>query len=86
MPPSRDEKEKESNMLTSSLALDMPFLLLPFRPSSDPSSARNFIRNFFRSSYEGSNQYTGAGLSQELRLAEPLVGPPGPLEAPRRRC
>ncbi|KAF2682852.1 hypothetical protein K458DRAFT_56361 [Lentithecium fluviatile CBS 122367] len=56
-----------------SRALGMPFLLLPFRPSSDPSAARNFIRNFFRSSYEGSMQYTGTGLSQELRLAEPLT-------------
>jgi hypothetical protein len=53
----------------------MPFLLLPFRPSSDPSAARNFIRNFFRSSYEGNMQFAGAGLAQELRLAEPLVGP-----------
>jgi len=59
----------------------MPFLLLPFRPSSDPSAARNFIRSFFRSSYEENNQYAGAGLSQELRLAEPLVGPtPAPWE------
>ncbi|KAF2467550.1 uncharacterized protein BDR25DRAFT_344905 [Lindgomyces ingoldianus] len=56
-----------------SRALDMPFLLLPFRPTSDPSAARNFVRNFFRSSYEGSSQYSGPGLHQELRLAEPLV-------------
>ncbi|KAF2187065.1 hypothetical protein K469DRAFT_122696 [Zopfia rhizophila CBS 207.26] len=56
-----------------SRALDMPFLLLPFRPSSDTSAARNFVRNFFKSQYEGSVQYTGEGLQQELRLTEPLV-------------
>ncbi|EZF28162.1 hypothetical protein H101_08157, partial [Trichophyton interdigitale H6] len=28
-------------------ALDIPFLLLPFRPTSDPSAAKSFIRNFF---------------------------------------
>lgn len=60
-------------MLTTA-ALDIPFLLLPFRPSSDPSAARNFVRNFFKSSYDGTGQFTGEGLSQELRLAEPLVG------------
>ncbi|KAF2663048.1 hypothetical protein K491DRAFT_616949 [Lophiostoma macrostomum CBS 122681] len=56
-----------------SRALDMPFLLLPFRPAADPSAARNFVRSFFRSSYEGSRQYSGQGLQQELRLIEPLV-------------
>ncbi|KAF2201109.1 hypothetical protein GQ43DRAFT_47046 [Delitschia confertaspora ATCC 74209] len=56
-----------------SRALDMPFLLLPFRPDSNQSSARNFVRNFFKASYEGSMQYTGEGLRQELRLTEPLV-------------
>ena len=52
----------------------MPFLLLPFRPTSDPSAARNFVRNFFKSTYDGTRQFTGGGLQQELRLAEPLVG------------
>lgn len=56
-----------------SRALDMPFLLLPFRPASDPSAARNFIRNFFKSQYEGSSHYRGEGLHQELRLTEPMV-------------
>ena len=47
--------------------LDIPFLLLPFRPTSDPSAARNFIRNFFdRGIY-------GEALAQELRLTEPMV-------------
>ncbi|CAI6331547.1 unnamed protein product [Periconia digitata] len=54
-------------------ALDTPFILLPFRPASDQSAARNFIRNFFKSAYEGSRQYEGEGLAQELRLAEPLT-------------
>ncbi|KAK7183487.1 hypothetical protein DPSP01_008507 [Paraphaeosphaeria sporulosa] len=56
-----------------SRALDIPFLLLPFRPASEPSAARNFVRNFFRANYEGSRQFTGEGLAQELRLAEPLT-------------
>ena len=51
----------------------MPFLLLPFRPASDPSAARNFVRNFFKSQYEGSSHYRGEGLHQELRLTEPMV-------------
>lgn len=54
-------------------ALDIPFILLPFRPASDQSAARNFVRNFFRSAYEGSRQYEGEALAQELRLAEPLT-------------
>ncbi|KAF2270372.1 hypothetical protein CC78DRAFT_130756 [Lojkania enalia] len=56
-----------------SRALDMPLLLLPFRPASDPSAARNFVRNFFKASYDGTRQYSGDGLQQELRLVEPLA-------------
>ncbi|KAF2013131.1 hypothetical protein BU24DRAFT_230920 [Aaosphaeria arxii CBS 175.79] len=56
-----------------SRALDMPFLLLPFRPASDHSAARNFVRSYFRAAYEGTGQFTGESLQQELRLAEPLV-------------
>ena len=59
-------------------------MLLPFRPSSEPSAARNFIRNFFKADYEGSRQFTGEGLAQELRLAEPLVRPNRPLSATDR--
>jgi hypothetical protein len=51
------------------LALDMPFLLLPFRPTSDPSAARTFIRSFFD---RGQALY-GEYLKQELRLTEPMV-------------
>lgn len=49
-------------------------MLLPFRPTSDASASRNFVRNFFKAAYEGTRQYAGEGLAQELRLTEPLVG------------
>lgn len=48
-------------------ALDHPFLLLPFRPTSDPSAVRTFIRHFF------DQGMTGDVLSQELRMTEPMV-------------
>jgi hypothetical protein len=51
----------------------MPFVLLPFRPTSDTSASRNFVRNFFKADYEGTGQYSGEGLATELRLTEPLV-------------
>lgn len=54
-------------------ALDTPFLLLPFRPDSDAGGARSFVRNFYKSNAEGSEQYRGASLRQELRLTEPNV-------------
>lgn len=52
--------------------LDLPFLLLPFRPSSDPSSARTFVRNFF-SPPAGHGPLCGEALKRELRLTEPMV-------------
>ncbi|KAH8597543.1 hypothetical protein B0O99DRAFT_78598 [Bisporella sp. PMI_857] len=52
-----------------SRALDMPFLLLPFRPTSDPSAARTFIRHYFKSN----QRLYGEDLLQELRLTEPMV-------------
>ncbi|KAL8716991.1 MAG: hypothetical protein Q9225_005727 [Loekoesia sp. 1 TL-2023] len=52
------------------LAPDMPFLLLPFRPASDPSAARTFIRNFFS---EERGPLQGERLQQELMLTEPMV-------------
>ncbi|KAI9047820.1 hypothetical protein LZ554_008528 [Drepanopeziza brunnea f. sp. 'monogermtubi'] len=52
-----------------SRALDIPFLLLPFRPTSDPSAARSFIRNFF----DRREPLRGELLAQELRLTEPMV-------------
>ena len=51
----------------------MPLVLLPFRPTSDISGARNFVRNFFKAAYDGTKLYTGDGLQQEMRLTEPLV-------------
>jgi hypothetical protein len=51
----------------------MPFILLPFRPTSDTSASRNFVRNFFKAAYEGTRQFRGESLAQELRLTEPLV-------------
>lgn len=54
-------------------ALNAPFLLLPFRPDSDASGGRVFIRNFYKYNAEGSHQYRGTHLQQELRLTEPIV-------------
>ncbi|KAJ5555121.1 hypothetical protein N7535_007564 [Penicillium sp. DV-2018c] len=54
-------------------ALDTPFLLLPFRPSSDPSAARTFIRNYFNQSFDKGSPVNGDDLTQELRLTEPMV-------------
>jgi hypothetical protein len=51
------------------LALDHPFLLLPFRPTSDPSAVRTFIRHFF----DGDHNTHGEALTQELRMTEPMV-------------
>ena len=64
LPPSMCEAE-----LTQS-GLDIPFLLLPFRPTSDPSAARTFVRNFF----DEDKQLKGERLTQELMLTEPMVG------------
>ena len=50
-------------------ALDLPFLLLPFRPTSDPSAVRTFVRHFF----DLNNPMRGETLLQELRMAEPMV-------------
>ncbi|KAM7189372.1 DUF1708 domain containing protein [Naviculisporaceae sp. PSN 640] len=53
-------------------ALDLPFLLLPFRPTSDPSAVRTFIRHFFDTP-DGSPALRGEQLHQELRMTEPMV-------------
>lgn len=47
----------------------MPFLLLPFRPTSDSSAARSFIRNYF----DRAMHMHGEMLAQELRLTESMV-------------
>ncbi|EDN07814.1 morphogenesis protein [Histoplasma capsulatum] len=56
-----------------SRGLEIPFLLLPFRPSSDPSSARTFIRHYFIPPPERPAPLRGEHLIQELRLTEPMV-------------
>lgn len=65
------------------LALDTPFLLLPFRPSSDPSAARTFVRNYFNQSFDKGAPVSGDELMQELRLTEPMVGHRKSLEGTR---
>jgi hypothetical protein len=50
-------------------ALDVPFFLLPFRPTSDPSAAKTFIRNFF----DREHRLQGEFLMQELKLTEVMV-------------
>lgn len=58
-----------ANQLLFSTGLDIPFLLLPYRPTSDPSAVRTFVRHFFDSNYG----LKGEVLSQELRMTEPMV-------------
>ncbi|KAE8148649.1 hypothetical protein BDV25DRAFT_13723 [Aspergillus avenaceus] len=53
--------------------LQTPFLLLPFRPSSDASAARTFIRNYFTQAVEKGSPPSGEALAQELRLSDPIV-------------
>ncbi|KAL2146899.1 hypothetical protein VTI28DRAFT_2002 [Corynascus sepedonium] len=53
-------------------ALDLPFLLLPFRPTSDPSAVRTFVRHFFDGK-DGGQALRGEALAQELRMTEPMV-------------
>ncbi|CAM1504089.1 Fc.00g016800.m01.CDS01 [Cosmosporella sp. VM-42] len=50
-------------------ALHHPFLLLPFRPTSDPSAVRTFVRHFF----DSHQTLRGENLLQELRMTEPMV-------------
>lgn len=51
------------------LGLDIPFLLLPYRPTSDPSAVRTFIRHFHDDAYG----LRGDILRQDLRMTEPMV-------------
>ncbi|PHH67037.1 hypothetical protein CDD81_4432 [Ophiocordyceps australis] len=50
-------------------ALDLPFFMLPFRPTSDPSAVRTFIRQFFSQKLS----LRGEALLQEIRMTEPMV-------------
>ncbi|KAL2835093.1 hypothetical protein BDW59DRAFT_3181 [Aspergillus cavernicola] len=55
-------------------ALQTPFMLLPFRPSSDTAvTARTFIRNYFTQSLKRGSPFAGDELAQELRLTDPMV-------------
>lgn len=53
-------------------ALDVPFLLLPFRPSSDPSAAKTFVRNYFFPIGDRKKP-SGQALLKELKMAEVMV-------------
>lgn len=53
-----------------SRGLSTPFLLLPYRPNTDPCAARSFIRNYFNPT---NAPPTGTHLQQELRLTDPDV-------------
>lgn len=50
----------------------MPFLLLPFRPSSDPSAAKTFIRNYFFPVTDR-KKLAGDALTKELKMTEVMV-------------
>ncbi|EXJ88314.1 hypothetical protein A1O1_05244 [Capronia coronata CBS 617.96] len=70
-----EEVSELLHMCTAELksrALDVPFLLLPFRPSSDPSAARTFVRNFFLPPQER-EPLRGSLLDKELRMTEVMV-------------
>ncbi|KIW83421.1 hypothetical protein Z517_02666 [Fonsecaea pedrosoi CBS 271.37] len=70
-----DEVSELLHLCTAELksrALDVPFLLLPFRPSSDPSAARTFVRNFFLPPHDR-DPLRGSFLETELRMTEVMV-------------
>ncbi|KAF2674455.1 hypothetical protein BT63DRAFT_449446 [Microthyrium microscopicum] len=62
-----------------SRALDMPFLLLPFRPGLDPIGSKNFVRQYFKVRYdegeyrEPDSKRSESFARRELRLMEPIV-------------
>lgn len=68
----RGTRRQLTNHLTAE-ALEAPFMLLPFRPNTDPQGARTFIHNFYKSNAERGTQYRGDSLKQELRLTDALV-------------
>jgi hypothetical protein len=53
-------------------ALDMPLLLLPFRPGLETIGAKNFIRQYFKARYD-SQVDPKAFARRELMLMEPIV-------------
>jgi Domain of unknown function (DUF1708) len=54
------------------IALDIPFLLLPFRPSTETSAARTVVRNYF-SPAPGREPQRGAALVRELKMTDAMV-------------
>lgn len=54
------------------IALDIPFLLLPFRPSSDPSAARTFVRNYFLPQTDR-EALRGTALTNEVKMTDVMV-------------
>ena len=63
-------KEKSNH---SMIDLELPFLLLPFRPNADTSAAKTFIRAYFKYGEGPSSELAGVQLQREVRLIEPLV-------------
>ena len=65
------ERQKQRQRMTIA-ALDVPFLLLPFRPSSDPSAAKTFVRNYFFPPADR-KKLTGPSLVKEVKMTEVMV-------------
>lgn len=59
-----------SSQQLKSIALHLPFVLLPFRPNSDSAPAKRFVRDYFRSRYDEDGEFEGRGLLQQLRLLD----------------
>ena len=88
-PLGASRRRNEQTDTSSPTALDIPFLLLPFRPGSDPAAAKTLVRNHFNSLLDRDAQSHERWLQQELRLCEPMVSPtdlapPPPPPPPRR--
>ncbi|EPS42926.1 hypothetical protein H072_3050 [Dactylellina haptotyla CBS 200.50] len=56
-----------------SRGLTAPFFFLPFRPTSEPSSARPFIKKYFSTETDYNGPMRGERLAQELRLTDITV-------------
>ena len=61
-----------NHALILDIALDLPLLLLPFRPlQSDSNAAKTFIRSYFQASVGA--RYASS-IYSDLKLIEPMVG------------
>lgn len=63
---------RECTKELKSRALDIPFLLLPFRPSSDPSAARTFVRNYFLPQTDR-EALRGTALANEVKMTDVMI-------------